>query len=161
MTDHTIEKKRRTKEKVNDPIERAAKKARTEAKALQVPSDYTGIRAGSVYFAVEASVGGEKKLFAGWYVNVHLAALVYNAFVGATFHQARYNHVEKHVDEDQLRELQREALSAVKSKRGKWAEQWSKWRGRPGRGHARDVRRGGRGGGRRRGGTGPLALGMC
>jgi hypothetical protein len=59
------EDRRRKTERQNDPTKRAAKKARTEAKALQVPSDYTGIRAGSVYFAVEASVGGEKKLFAG------------------------------------------------------------------------------------------------
>jgi hypothetical protein len=57
---------------------------------------------------------------------VHLAALVYNAFVGATFRQAGYNHVEKHVGEDQLRELQREALSVVASKRGERAEKWSK-----------------------------------
>jgi hypothetical protein len=103
----------------NDPAEQVAKKARTETKALQVPSDYTGIRAGSAYFVVEASVGGKKKLFAGQFVNVHLAALVYNAFVGATVHQAGYNwynHVEKYASETELKQLQREALSVVKQK---------------------------------------------
>ena len=105
----------------NDPAEQVAKKARTEAKARQVPSDYTGIRAGSVYFSAEATVG-KKKLIAGRRVNVHLAALVYNAFAGLTCHSPGYNHVDKHVDEDQLRELQREALSAVESKRAREAK---------------------------------------
>jgi hypothetical protein len=48
-TDYKKEKARREKERANDPIEREAKKARTEANTLLIPSDYTGIRAGSVY----------------------------------------------------------------------------------------------------------------
>jgi hypothetical protein len=125
-TAYVKEATRRSREKHSDPIEREAKKARTEAKARQVPSDYTGIRAGSVYFSVEASVGGKKKLLAGYFVNVHLAALVYNAFVGLTCYSHGYNHVEKYVGEDQLKELQRKALGVVKSKREKWSEKRSK-----------------------------------
>jgi hypothetical protein len=110
----------------NDPAEQVAKKARTETKALQIPSDYTGIRAGSAHFSVGASVGGKKKLFAGRYGNMHLAALVYNAFVGANVHQAGYNHVEKYVSETELKQLQQKALSAVKQKRKEWDEKRSK-----------------------------------
>jgi hypothetical protein len=120
------EKNRRATEKKNDPTKRVAKKARTEANTLLVPSDYTGIRAGGVYFSVEASVGGKKKLLAGYYGNVHLAALVYNAFVGLTRHSLGYNHVERHVSEMELKELQRKVLSEVESKREKWAEKRSK-----------------------------------
>jgi hypothetical protein len=114
--------------RANDPTKRAAKKARTEAKTLLVPSDYTGIRAGSVYFSVEASVGDKKKLIAAHCTNVHLAALLYNAFVGATCHSAGYNRVENHVGETELKELQRKALRVVKSKRTIWDGKWSKCR---------------------------------
>jgi hypothetical protein len=126
MTDYTKEKSRRARERQNDPAEQVAKKARTEAKALLVPSDYTGIRAGSAFFAVEASVGGKKKLFAARCGDVHLAALVYNAFVGAIFHQSGYNHVERHVSEAELKQLQQKALSVVKQKREEWNAQWRK-----------------------------------
>jgi hypothetical protein len=74
---------------------------------------------------------------------LHLAALVYNAFVGVSFHQLGYNHVEKHVGEEQLKELQRRALSAVKAKHGKW---WEEWRKRAGdQGNGTQVSQGGEG----------------
>jgi hypothetical protein len=57
---------------------------------------------------------------------VHLAALVYNAFVGLTRHSPGYNHVENHVSGTELKELQRKALSAVKSKREEWEKKRSK-----------------------------------
>jgi hypothetical protein len=122
--DYRKEEKRRAR----DPAEQVAKKARTEAKTLQIPSEYTGIRAGSVFFSVEAAVGGKKKLIAGWYGDVHLAALVYNAFVNLTCHSPGYNHVENHVSGTELKELQRKVLSeaVVESKREKWGKQRSK-----------------------------------
>jgi hypothetical protein len=80
-----------------------------------------------IYFVVEASVGDKKKLIAGdHYTDVHFAALVYNAFVNLTRHSPGYNHVENHVSGTELKEVQRKVLSEVESKRGKWAEQWSK-----------------------------------